>query len=110
MPTPDNPYTMHGAGVDALQVETAAVVRAASDCETEASALRREVARLSRALTSSNECCNRIQADGNALADRLFQQATVLQRWREVCLEFGIDPNPNGLRRSLDKALDLLGG
>lgn len=60
-----------------------------------------EAQRLQRALASSNACCNRIQADGNHLADRLHEQATRLQAWREACRQYGIPEDPEALRAAL---------
>jgi hypothetical protein len=54
----------------------------------------REVERLQKALDSSNACCNRIQADGNALADQLHA-------WRQACQDHGIQPTPEALRAVL---------
>jgi molecular chaperone GrpE (heat shock protein) len=54
----------------------------------------REVARLQEALDSANERCNRIQADGNALAEQLHA-------WRQACQDHGIQPTPEALRAVL---------
>lgn len=53
-----------------------------------------EVARLQNALDSANERCNRIQADGNALADQLHA-------WRQACQDHGIEATPEALRAVL---------
>ena len=53
-----------------------------------------EVARLQNALDSANERCNRIQADGNALAEQLHA-------WRQACQDHGIQPTPEALRAVL---------
>lgn len=54
-----------------------------------------------RLATSSNAAYNRIQAEGNALAERLHQQATRLQAWREACRQYGIPDDPEALRAAL---------
>lgn len=54
----------------------------------------REVARLQAALDSANERCNRIQADGNRLADQLHA-------WRQACQDHGVEPTPEALRAVL---------
>lgn len=56
--------------------------------------LRAEVARIQAALDSANERCNRIQADGNALADQLHA-------WRQACQDHGIEATPEALRAVL---------
>lgn len=50
--------------------------------------------RLQAALASANERCNRIQADGNALADQLHA-------WRQACQDHGIEATPEALRAVL---------
>lgn len=50
--------------------------------------------RLQAALDSSNACCNRIQADGNRLADQLHA-------WRQACQDHGVEPTPEALRAVL---------
>lgn len=50
--------------------------------------------RLQAALASANERCNRIQADGNALADQLHA-------WRQACQDHGIEATPEALRAAL---------
>ncbi len=53
-----------------------------------------EVARLEASLDSANACANRIQADGNALADQLHA-------WRQACIDHGIAATPEALRAVL---------
>lgn len=53
-----------------------------------------EVARLEASLDSANATCNRIQADGNALAEQLHA-------WRQACQDHGIQPTPDALRAVL---------
>jgi len=53
-----------------------------------------EVERLQAALDSANERCNRIQANGNALAEQLHA-------WRQACQDHGIQPTPEALRAVL---------
>ena len=53
-----------------------------------------EVVRLQASLDNANACCNRIQADGNALADQLHA-------WRQACQDHGITPTPDALRETL---------
>jgi len=53
-----------------------------------------EVARLEASLDSANACANRIQADGNALADQLHA-------WRQACQDHGIEATPDALRAVL---------
>jgi molecular chaperone GrpE (heat shock protein) len=55
---------------------------------------RDTIARLQTALDSANERCNRIQADGNALAEQLHA-------WRQACQDHGIQPTPEALRAVL---------
>lgn len=50
--------------------------------------------RLQAALASANERCNRIQADGNALADQLHA-------WRQACQDHGIEATPEALQAAL---------
>ena len=57
----------------------------------------REVERLQAALDSSNACCNRIQDDGNALAEQLHA-------WRQACQDHGIEATPEALRAVLRRA------
>ena len=52
------------------------------------------IAHLHTALDSANERCNRIQADGNALAEQLHA-------WRQACQDHGIQPTPEALRAVL---------
>ena len=54
----------------------------------------REVKRLQTSLDAANACCNRIQADGNALADQIHA-------WRQACQDHGIEPTPEALRAVL---------
>ena len=53
-----------------------------------------EVVRLQASLDNANACCNRIQADGNALAEQLHA-------WRSACQDHGIQPTPEALRETL---------
>lgn len=53
-----------------------------------------EVERLQAALDSANATCNRIQGDGNALADQLHA-------WRQACQDHGIEATPEALRAVL---------
>ena len=66
-----------------------------------ADALQQGAARLQAALDSCMAQNARIQAEGNALADRIHVQATQLQAWREVCIVYGIPGDPEALRAAL---------
>lgn len=50
--------------------------------------------RLRSSIDSANARCNRIQADGNALADQLHA-------WRQACVDHGIEATPEALRAAL---------
>jgi hypothetical protein len=53
-----------------------------------------EVACLQNALDSALDSANRIQADGNALAEQLHA-------WRQACIDHGIAATPEALRETL---------